>query len=62
MSKFLSKINVNDEFSLPIVSGSDGQVLAATSTTDTEWVDSEWVTDGDDIYNNNSGNVGIGTD
>ena len=37
MPKFISEINVNDQFTLPTTSGSDGQVLTATSTTATAW-------------------------
>jgi hypothetical protein len=37
MPKFIQEVNINDQFTLPIVSGSDGQVLTATSTTLTEW-------------------------
>ena len=47
-------------------SGVAGQVLSTTSTG-INWVDSGtlstglWLSDGNDIYNSNSGNVGIGT-
>ena len=46
--------------------GAAGQVLSTTSTG-INWVDSGtlstglWLSDGNDIYNSNSGNVGIGT-
>jgi len=48
-------------------SGAAGQVLSTTSTG-INWVDANtvpgtglWLADGNDIYNSNSGNVGIGT-
>ena len=48
--------------------GSEGQILSTTSTG-IDWVDANsvpgtglWVTSGNNIYNSNSGNVGIGTD
>ena len=37
MPKFIQQVNINDQFTLPTVSGSDGQVLTATSTTATAW-------------------------
>ena len=37
MPKFIQEVNINDQFTLPTVSGSDGQVLTATSTTATAW-------------------------
>lgn len=37
MPKFISEVNINDQFTLPTVSGSDGQVLTATATTATAW-------------------------
>jgi len=47
--------------------GSEGQILSTTSTG-IDWVDANtvpgtglWVTSGNNIYNSNSGNVGIGT-
>ena len=49
-------------------SGVAGQVLSTTSTG-IDWVDANtvpgtglWLANGNDIYNSNSGNVGIGTD
>jgi hypothetical protein len=48
-------------------SGVAGQVLSTTSTG-IDWVDANtvpgtglWLASGNDIYNSNSGNVGIGT-
>jgi len=48
--------------------GAEGQVLSTTSTG-IDWVDANtvpgaglWLENGNDIYNSNSGNVGIGTD
>jgi hypothetical protein len=45
--------------------GTSGQVLSSTATG-TDWIDagsgsSNWTVSGNDIYNNNSGNVGIGS-
>ena len=37
MPKFIQEVNINDQFTLPTVSGSDGQVLTATATTATAW-------------------------
>ena len=37
MPKFIQQVNINDQFTLPTVSGSDGQVLTATATTATAW-------------------------
>ena len=49
MPKFISEININDQFTLPIISGSDGQVLQATNTMLTEWKDLPTIPSGNQI-------------
>jgi hypothetical protein len=64
-AKVLS-LNVNGAYNLATTAGTSGYVLTSDGIGGTSWIeasggDSPWTVLGNDIYKNNSGNIGIGT-
>ena len=56
-------LSSNYVYTLPSYPASSGQVLSSTTSGVLSWTDGggNWTLNGTDIYNNNTGNVGIGT-
>lgn len=57
-------VRINDKYNLPTTDGANGQVLKTNGSGTVSWAaatsGSDWSTSGNNIYNPNSGNVGIG--
>ncbi|MCB9355594.1 MAG: hypothetical protein H6575_13580, partial [Lewinellaceae bacterium] len=56
-----SSLVIKDAYTFPTMDGTSGQVLATDGSGAISWVDNHWTLSGNNIYNANSGNVGIGT-
>jgi hypothetical protein len=58
------RMNINDAYTMPNSDGALNQVLTTDGAGNVSWsdaMDTDWSYNGTDIYNGNTGNVGIGT-
>ncbi|MBI1288058.1 MAG: hypothetical protein GC178_10840 [Flavobacteriales bacterium] len=63
-------LNINNAYSLPTVDGSSGYLMTTDGLGNVVWTDpttittaddGDWTVNGNDMYNSNTGNIGIGT-
>lgn len=59
------KMNINDAYDMPTADGTNGQVMTTNGSGVVSWQtpsdDGDWTISSNDMYNSNSGNIGIGT-